>query len=278
MIALPLAGQKGRSSPFSTGVPANGTFRETSRRATEGSGSGKCLSFTVHSFPLTDDWSAVSCERGDAGFSYVYSPARQPRLGATWRHLPGFGQIQPVVISFGGDPTSVVVHVHWTNWGSAEAIGIGESDWVWPGTCVGCNRATSVRVVAFHLGTCHGHPSYNAFEWYFPQYGETFKPGDYTNSCTHGGATREPPPATITCPDTSLAGGASATNLTVAGVTCESADNLIAQIPEGPFYTEQRLEIAGFRCGTQGVFSPPPITEVWACEVPGQSVSFIASH
>jgi hypothetical protein len=31
--------------------------------------SGKCLRFTTHSFPLTDDWSAVACRPGDRGFS-----------------------------------------------------------------------------------------------------------------------------------------------------------------------------------------------------------------
>jgi hypothetical protein len=31
--------------------------------------SGKCLRFTTHSFPLTDDWSAVACRSGDHGFS-----------------------------------------------------------------------------------------------------------------------------------------------------------------------------------------------------------------
>jgi hypothetical protein len=30
---------------------------------------GKCLRFATHSFPLTDDWSAVACRPGDRGFS-----------------------------------------------------------------------------------------------------------------------------------------------------------------------------------------------------------------
>jgi hypothetical protein len=39
-------------------VAAEGVFR-----------SGRCLRFTIHSFPLFDDWSAVSCAPGDRGFS-----------------------------------------------------------------------------------------------------------------------------------------------------------------------------------------------------------------
>jgi hypothetical protein len=33
---------------------------------------GKCLRFTTHSFPLTDDWSAVTCAAGDPGFSDLF--------------------------------------------------------------------------------------------------------------------------------------------------------------------------------------------------------------
>jgi hypothetical protein len=39
------------------------------RRAAEGIiRAGKCLSYTRHSFPLTNQWSAVACHRGDGGF------------------------------------------------------------------------------------------------------------------------------------------------------------------------------------------------------------------
>jgi hypothetical protein len=199
-------------------------------------------------------------------------------LGVAWHGLPGFGQRRPVAISFGGDPTSEVEHIHWSRWGSREAIGIGESDWVWPGTCVACNRPSSVRVVAFHLGSCHGHASYNAFEWYFPEYGYTFKPGDYTNPCTHRSLSREPPPAIATCRDTTLASGAAVTYLMASGLSCEAADSLIAQLPAGPFHAEQRLEVAGFRCGTQGSSGPPPRSEVWGCETPTQSIAFTATY
>ena len=81
---------------------------------------------------------------------------RLPRLGRAWKKLPGFGQVRPAMISFGGDPTSEAYSIHWQHWGSREAVGVGLSDWVWPGTCVGCNRPSTVRVVAFDLGSCRG--------------------------------------------------------------------------------------------------------------------------
>lgn len=177
---------------------------------------------------------------------------RLPRLGKAWRKLPGFGQVRPPLISFGGDPTSEAYSIHWRHWGAREAVGVGLSDWVWPGTCVGCNRPSSVRVVAFDLSTCHGHASYNAFEWYFPQYGETFKPGDYTNACTHRGTNLESRPPLAHCPDAELADEGTATEMSVEGMSCEAAAALVAQLPPGPFATEWRFEQSGFRCGTEG--------------------------
>jgi hypothetical protein len=200
---------------------------------------------------------------------------RLPRLGGSWRKLPGFGRVAPRVISYGGDPTSVVARIHWTHWGASEAIGTGESDWVWPGTCVGCNRESSVRVVAFHLGECHGHASYNALEWYFPQYGEAFRPEDYENVCAHSSVNREPNPPATKCPDAELAGEGTATEMSVEGMSCEAAAALIAQLPAGPFATEWRFEESGFRCGTQGAAIG---SDIVACAQGEQSVFYTAVY
>jgi hypothetical protein len=59
---------------------------------------GKCLKFTTHKFPLTDDWSAVECSAGDPGFSRlqaVSKPEEPTRViesapvDATYLPLPG---------------------------------------------------------------------------------------------------------------------------------------------------------------------------------------------
>ena len=76
-------------------------------------------------------------------------------------------------------------HIHWSAWGSSQAVGAGEAEYDWPGTAVAANPiASGARIVAFHLGTCRGRRSYNALEWYFPKYGEVFNPHQYIDTCT----------------------------------------------------------------------------------------------
>jgi hypothetical protein len=83
------------------------------RRAAEGVvRGGKCLKFTTHSFPLTDDWSAVACRRGDHGFS-ILPPAR--RLTAT-----RVVQVSPVDAGFRSSPKLRVL-----DGGSADSCGAG---------------------------------------------------------------------------------------------------------------------------------------------------------
>lgn len=61
--------------------------------------SGKCLKFTTHTFPLTDDWSAVKCQADDPGFSdlpSVSSPERPTQVvemapvNSSYLPAPGF--------------------------------------------------------------------------------------------------------------------------------------------------------------------------------------------
>jgi hypothetical protein len=42
----------------------------------------------------------------------------------------------------------------------------------------------TATVVAFDPGTCNGSYAYQAVEWYFPQHGGYFDPGEYVNACT----------------------------------------------------------------------------------------------
>ncbi len=119
-----------------------------------------------------------------AGARAAAGPA--PRLGRAYTPgVSGFGRVRPPRIFLGGDPTGLVEHIHWSGWGGSKAAGEGDAEYDWPGTAVAANGfSTGARVVAFHLGICRGHRSYDALEWYFPKYGQLFDPHKYINSCT----------------------------------------------------------------------------------------------
>lgn len=72
----------------------------------------------------------VAC--GGAHRSHSTPDVSQPVLGSrsTSPNTEGFGAMRPSVISFGGDPTSVVSGIAWASWGGPQAIGNGESGWV----------------------------------------------------------------------------------------------------------------------------------------------------
>ena len=110
-----------------------------------------------------------------------------PTLGQPARvfaHGAGFGLIRPSRIFNGGDPTGLVTDVTWTSWGGASATGTGTSEYVGPGQSVAAGRGEAATVVAFDLGTCGGKLMYRAVEWYFPQHGQSFRPGGYEDICT----------------------------------------------------------------------------------------------
>jgi len=191
-----------------------------------------------------------------AGFGMFATAARQaPQLGRPWgRDQIGYGTVRPNHIFNGGDPTGAVDHIHWAGWGSSQAIGEGDAEYDWPGTSVASNGDTSgARVVAFHLGTCRGRPSYNAIEWYFPKYGETFSPHDYINICTGNYVGDAIPPETE-CPDVRLADGVGmATEVKAIHISCAAASSIIAETNTTRFGAgEGRFVQAGFRCGTEG--------------------------
>jgi hypothetical protein len=206
--------------------------------------------------------------------------ATQPRLGMAYAHTEGFGQAHPVAISLGGDGTGVVLHIHWTHWGSPEATGTGEAVWVWPGTCDGCNGLSHARVVAFHLGACDGLPSYNALEWYFPEYGDTFSKTRFLDLCTgvsEGapqwiGAPSSLPPQ---CPAARLADDGVATEMSAEGISCKRASSFVDHLPRGPYKSARRFIVGSFRCGTQGAFSGPAVVQ---CERGYESITFTAVY
>ncbi len=190
--------------------------------------------------------------------------AHAPRLGSAYSPaVSGFGDVRPTKIFLGGDPTGLVRDIHWSGWESSQAIGHGDAEYDWPGTAVADNAITSgARVVAFHLGTCRGHRSYNALEWYFPRYGQLFNPHRYVNACT-GDVVGTP--SVRSCPDVRLMDGTGmATLVDVSAMSCETASRLIAEAPAAQYLPAGgRFIQSGFRCGTMGAASGPPF---FSCE------------
>jgi hypothetical protein len=196
-------------------------------------------------------------------------------LGATQEHVTGLGSVKPSTVALGGDGTSVVYQMHWAMWGSPQAEGTGTAEWVWPGTCNGCNSSSPARVVAFDLGTCNGRRSYKEFEWYFPQYGERFKPNRAVNACNiaeYRLSSRPAPPAK--CPPITISDGIAATDITTTeGLSCPVADRVIEDIPSGPYNHERRFYSSNYRCGTGGTFGGPGSPSI-TCQKGEVSVTF----
>ena len=106
------------------------------------------------------------------------------RLAGDFVHGQGFGQARPATVFNGGDPTGLVTGITWSSWGGSTATGTGTSDYVGPNQTVAGGTQEPVTIVAFDLGRCDGTLMYQAVEWYFPQHGQTFTPGQYENICT----------------------------------------------------------------------------------------------
>jgi hypothetical protein len=106
------------------------------------------------------------------------------RLAGVFASGSGFGSVRPARVFNGGDPTGLVSGITWASWGGTSATGTGTSEWVGPGQSVASGRAEPVTIVAFDLGPCDGVPMYRAVEWYFPQHGQSLRPGRYEDICT----------------------------------------------------------------------------------------------
>ncbi len=179
-----------------------------------------------------------------------------PRLGRVHtRSQQGFGDVRPATIFLGGDPTGLAQHIHWSSWGGAQATGTGLAEYVWPGTCVGCgNPPTNATVVAFKLGKCHGHPSYNAVDWFFPQYEQHFRPDRYIPTCADAFFHEPPLPPSSNCGNVTLSEGSTAHEVRAAGVSCGEAERIVAESPAGQYQESPggRFIVSGWRCGTVG--------------------------
>jgi len=109
-----------------------------------------------------------------------------PTLGRVWGPggQKGYGTVRPSTVYNGGDPTGLVEHINWLEWGGPNAIGSGFSVYVAPNQSVAQGTLQRATIIAFDRGTCGGHPAYLAVEWYFPQHGGSFHLHTYINDCT----------------------------------------------------------------------------------------------
>ena len=105
-------------------------------------------------------------------------------LTGDFAHGAGFGQVEPTRVFNGGDPTGDVTGIVWSSWGGPQAVGMGTSDYAGTGPSVAGGTQERVRIVAFDLGVCAGRRMYEAVEWYFPQHGQAFDPGNFEDACT----------------------------------------------------------------------------------------------
>lgn len=193
-------------------------------------------------------------------------PAPGPVLGSasTYPNGEGYGQSRPATIFFGGDPTSFVKNISWSQWGGATAIGTGIGDFVWPGNSVaGGSIDSPANIVAWDLGTCNGRTAYQKIEWYFPQYGQTFHPDQWLNVC---GGDDSPEPSYASCGETDITSPPGyATDVQALGTNCATALTVVADSPsvEYLYDSESRFVFDGLYCGTQGYgdLSPPTLFE-----------------
>jgi hypothetical protein len=129
---------------------------------------------------------AGSCVTAYPAAALTGSGHGEPTLGlltGTFVHGSGFGQVKPRKVYNGGDPTGLVTSITWHDWGEAQAVGTGLSDYVGPGQFVAQGKVEPVRIVAFDLGTCNGRYMYAAVEWYFPQHKQAFNASQFEDTC-----------------------------------------------------------------------------------------------
>jgi len=179
--------------------------------------------------------------------------AAVPTLGQKWAPSQhGYGNVRPARIDNGGDPTGLVWHVRWSGWGERRAIGHGVAYFVWPGLGVADGSTpTPAVVVAYDLGTCRGKRAYRKLQWFFPKYGGSFDPQEFTNICTGGGSLGRP---SKECGHVALRSPRGrASHIQASGVTCRQARQLVAGSPSARYLNHGgRFRHAGLFCGSEG--------------------------
>jgi hypothetical protein len=94
----------------------------------------------------------------------------------------GFGKVKPKTVFLGGDPTGLFTKVTWKNWGSATATGSGSGFYPPPGKPTADSVKVPAKLVAYSLGTCHGHEAYRKIKFYIKYKGKTVAGAKY-NIC-----------------------------------------------------------------------------------------------
>ena len=201
--------------------------------------------------------------------------AKEPKLtlGQPWSpYQDGYGEVKPRRVFNGGDPTGLVTHIHWKHWGAKQAWGWGTGIFVWPGTSVAEGIRARARIVAFHRGSCHGAPAYDAVQWFYPHYRETFHPGLHINICSgqYRGFSYHP----RHCRSVDLSRGERAYEVTTLHLSCRRARKLIASSP-APRYASRggRFIHRRFYCGTTGMYEGEP-PAIFSCALDLRSVTF----
>ena len=165
LVLLGLTGaacSNGSGHPTTAATSGGGT--QATRVPVPGTGAG--TSTTTSPAPATTATTATT--------STV--PGTAPTLGLASAFGPsaaGFGQVRPLEISLGGDPTGTVTGISWQSWGGAQATGTGTGTYVGPGQTVAQGSPEAADVVASGLGTCGDAPAYRQVTWYFPTEGQT---------------------------------------------------------------------------------------------------------
>ncbi len=206
------------------------------------------------------------------------SAAQTPTLGQKHGLFErGFGRVRPSTIFLGGDPTGLVEHIRWTAWGNRLARGVGTADFVWPGQSVaGGSVRSPAKIVAYDLRTCRGHRAYLKVTWYFPQYGGSFEPSVYQNTCNSSYPPyKYTPPAE--CGATVLHSPEGyAEQVSARGIACPAALELVANSPAASYlFTGGRFVYGNLYCGTEGYrpeLSSPPVS--FECARGKISISF----
>lgn len=174
-------------------IPAAGGQSTAASAATAPATTASAATAPTTTAPATTAPAATAAEPPATVPSSTEAPSARPStaealptLGLVWGPggQQGYGTVRPATVFNGGDPTGLVRHITWSSWGGATATGRGEAEWVAPGQTVAQGIFQPATIVAFDLGSCGGHPAYQAVEAFFPQHGGKFSSVTYINDCT----------------------------------------------------------------------------------------------
>ncbi len=130
----------------------------------------------------------VATHDGNGYWLLTNSPVPPPGVPMLGRGLPGldeegFGLVAPTSTFDGGDPAGATGSIAWDSWGGSEATGTGIALYAAPGQPEVDGSDQPATVVAFDLGSCDGQLMYQAYDVYFPQFGQSFDPSEALTFC-----------------------------------------------------------------------------------------------